>query len=94
MEHKRVFKTIGSFAVLLLCAIACVVTTGMIYAAAAENTPISGGEGTQSSPYEIANAADFVELMKGVNDRTAADGYFGKYFLLSADIDLSGIAIF
>lgn len=93
MEHKRVFKTIGSFAVLLLCAIACVVTTGMIYAAAAENTPISGGEGTQSSPYEIANAADFVELMKGVNDRTAADGYFGKYFLLSADIDLSGIAI-
>lgn len=43
----------------------------------------SGGAGTAADPYQIANAADLVEL-----SGTSAD--WNKHFILTADIDMSG----
>ena len=43
----------------------------------------SGGSGTEDDPYQIATAADLIELG---NDPCNYD----KYFILTADIDLSG----
>ena len=46
----------------------------------------SGGTGTAGDPYRIGTAADWVEL-------TAATGDWGKQFILTADIDLTGVNI-
>jgi hypothetical protein len=43
----------------------------------------SGGSGTSESPYRIATAQDLIDL-----GNTSAD--YGKYFILTADIDLAG----
>ncbi len=60
--------------------------TGKALLAAARALSFSG-EGTAESPYQIATAADMQALAKQVNGgNTCAD----KYFVLSADITLSG----
>jgi hypothetical protein len=46
----------------------------------------SGGSGTTSDPYQIANVADWQQLM-------AASSDLDKAFLLTADIDLAGITV-
>ena len=42
----------------------------------------SGGSGTTNDPYQIANVADWQQLM------TASDDW-NKHFVMTADIDLS-----
>ncbi|MDE6398238.1 MAG: hypothetical protein K2L51_02860, partial [Clostridiales bacterium] len=49
-----------------------------------------GGDGSQQSPYILASADDLLRLMRHINDRVVIDGYFGKYFSLTADVDLTG----
>lgn len=53
------------------------------------------GSGTKDDPYLIEDAQDFLLLTSGFNTTygdTAEEGYgYGKYFLQTADIDLSGI---
>lgn len=44
--------------------------------------PYSGGEGTESSPYELSNIADFILLGETTSD-------YDKYFILTNDIDFS-----
>lgn len=54
-------------------------------------TDFAGGKGTSDEPYEIANRAQLAYLAKQVNagkDNGGTD-YEGKYFILTADIDLS-----
>jgi hypothetical protein len=46
----------------------------------------SGGNGQPDTPYQISSPADWQELMA-----TSAD--WGKYFLMTADIDLAGITL-
>ena len=43
----------------------------------------SGGDGTSTSPYQIASAEDLVALGQNTSD-------YGSYFTLTADIDLAG----
>ena len=45
----------------------------------------SGGNGTAEAPYQIATAADLLELGGDPNN-------YDKRFILTADIDLSGYA--
>lgn len=61
-------------------------------------TGFADGNGDKDNPYKIANRAQLAYLAKQVNDKkendgTAddgkANGYEGKYFILTADIDLS-----
>ncbi|MFT3952648.1 MAG: choice-of-anchor J domain-containing protein [Oscillospiraceae bacterium] len=47
----------------------------------------AGGDGSQGSPYQISNAAELALLAKGVNSGTTLNN---KYFVVTADIDLSG----
>ena len=46
----------------------------------------SGGNGSEGSPYQISNALDWQELMATPDD-------WGSYFSLTADINLSGVAV-
>ena len=48
----------------------------------------AGGSGTQDEPYQIATAAQLALIAKNVADGTA--DYYGKYFKLVDNIDLSG----
>ena len=50
----------------------------------------AGGTGSESDPYLISSGAELAYLAKTVNDGSAA-GYAGKYFRLTANIDLGGI---
>ena len=50
----------------------------------------SGGNGTQGNPWQIANVTDLVYLSDQVN---SIDDYSdGKYFILTANIDISSVA--
>ena len=48
----------------------------------------SGGTGTETDPFKISTARDLVDLAIYVND---GNDYSGKYFKVTADIDLSSI---
>ena len=52
-------------------------------------TGASSGNGTASSPYIIANAADFIAFRDYINI-TSPDGGRGQYFRLTANINLGG----
>ena len=51
-------------------------------------TSFAGGAGTKTSPYLISNGAELAYLAKLVNDPTTYESYAGKYYNLTADIDL------
>lgn len=57
------------------------------------------GAGTQSDPWQIATKADVLELARACNGDGTLSGtncshYAGKYFILTADIDMTGVADF
>ena len=60
-------------------------------AAFAESSPYAGGTGTAEDPYQIATAEQLLVLSAAVNDGSV-NGYPGTYFVLTEDIDLSGVA--
>lgn len=47
----------------------------------------AGGDGSKTNPYEIATAEQLAKLARDVNN---GNTFRGKYFKLTADIDLSG----
>lgn len=47
----------------------------------------AGGDGSKTNPYEIATAEQLAKLARDVNN---GNTFLGKYFKLTADIDLSG----
>ena len=49
----------------------------------------SGGKGTEEEPYLISAATDIADLSEAVNDKYT---YEGKFFKMTSDIDLSGVA--
>lgn len=50
------------------------------------------GEGTESSPYIIANASDMVKLSDAINNQLL--DFTNEYLSMTADIDMSGITDF
>ncbi len=50
----------------------------------------AGGTGTQSDPYQIASAEQLALLVKEVNSGVEGSTHVKEYFILTADIDLSG----
>ncbi len=50
------------------------------------------GSGTEADPYKIGTADELVFIAQQINAGTAT--YVGKYFSLTADIDLSGVSSF
>ena len=51
----------------------------------------SGGDGSQTNPYEIKSVEDLQQL---ANDVNGGNTYYGKYFIVTANIDLSSVANF
>ena len=72
--------------VLALC-----LATGLCAFASADEPIFAGGSGTEDDPYQIATADQLLALSATVNDGSA-NGYSGQFFVLTADIDLDGIA--
>lgn len=57
---------------------------------------LSGGTGTKADPYKISNVDDLLELAEACNgdqetSSSALGHYKGKYFILTADLDLTGL---
>ena len=50
----------------------------------------AGGSGTQNDPYLISNDMELAKLARDVNNGNTMQAFLGKYFKLTADIDLSG----
>lgn len=95
-----------AFSILLvLCMVMSMIPSIGLTAFAATATPptdtwdhhaaesFAGGTGTESDPYQIATAEQLAKLANDVNNIDDSDifqGYDGRYFVLTADIDLSG----
>lgn len=50
----------------------------------------AGGSGTKNDPYLISNDRELAKLARDVNNGNTMQAFLGKYFKLTADIDLSG----
>jgi len=50
----------------------------------------AGGDGTAATPYRISSGAELAYLAKLINDSSTCDTYKALYYVLTADIDLSG----
>ena len=50
----------------------------------------AGGSGTKNDPYLISNDMELAKLARDVNNGNTSQAFLGKYFKLTADIDLSG----
>jgi hypothetical protein len=61
--------------------------TAILILAAGSAFGYSGGTGVTDDPYQIASAADLLELAANTGD-------FGAYFVLTADIDLASSGTF
>lgn len=48
----------------------------------------AGGDGSKTNPYEIATAEQLAKLARDVNNGNTSQAFLGKYFKLTADIDL------
>ena len=48
----------------------------------------AGGDGSKTNPYEIARAEQLAKLARDVNNGNTSQAFLGKYFKLTADIDL------
>lgn len=50
----------------------------------------AGGDGSKTNPYKIATKEQLAKLARDVNNGNTSQAFLGKYFKLTADIDLSG----
>ena len=76
------------FLSILLCAM---VALSVCSFGLAEESPFAGGTGTADDPWQIATAEQLLALSASVNDGSQK-GYPGRFFVLTADIDLKDVA--
>lgn len=65
-------------------------TTNKYYSIDIYADSYAGGDGSKTNPYEIATAKQLAKLARDVNNGNTPQAFLGKYFKLTADIDLSG----
>lgn len=65
-------------------------TTNKYYSIEIYADSYAGGDGSKTNPYEIATAEQLAKLARDVNNGNTSQAFLGKYFKLTADIDLSG----
>lgn len=63
-------------------------TTNKYYSIDIYADSYAGGDGSKTNPYEIATAEQLAKLARDVNNGNTAQAFLGKYFKLTADIDL------
>lgn len=64
-------------------------TTNKYYSIDIYADSYAGGDGSKTNPYEIATAEQLAKLARDVNNGNTPQAFLGKYFKLTADIDLS-----
>lgn len=65
-------------------------TTNKYYSRDIYADSYAGGSGTKNDPYLISNDKELAKLARDVNNGNTSQAFLGKYFKLTADIDLSG----
>ena len=65
-------------------------TTNKYYSIDIYADSYAGGDGSKTNPYEIATAKQLAKLARDENNGNTPQAFLGKYFKLTADIDLSG----
>ena len=63
-------------------------TTNKYYSIDIYADSYAGGDGSKTNPYEIATAKQLAKLARDVNNGNTPQAFLGKYFKLTADIDL------
>lgn len=64
-------------------------TTNKYYSIDIYADSYAGGDGSKTNPYEIATAKQLAKLARDVNNGNTPQAFLGKYFKLTADINLS-----
>lgn len=64
-------------------------TTNRYYSIDIYADSYAGGDGSKTNPYKIATAEQLAKLARDVNNGNTSQAFLGKYFKLTADIDLN-----
>ncbi len=64
-------------------------TTNRYYSIDIYADSYAGGDGSKTNPYKIATDEQLAKLARDVNNGNTSQAFLGKYFKLTADIDLS-----
>lgn len=85
---KRIIKMLFSILTILLMSTQEI--WGQTYSIDLYAQNYAGGSGTKNDPYLISNDKELAKLARDVNNGNTSQAFLGKYFKLTADIDLSG----
>lgn len=85
---KRIIKML--FGILTILLMSTQEIWGQTYSIDLYAQNYAGGSGTKNDPYLISNDMELAKLARDVNNGNTMQAFLGKYFKLTADIDLSG----
>lgn len=85
---KRIIKML--FGILTILLMSTQEIWGQTYSINLYAQNYAGGSGTKNDPYLISNDMELAKLARDVNNGNTSQAFLGKYFKLTADIDLSG----
>lgn len=85
---KRIIKML--FGILTILIMSTQEIWGQTYSIDLYAQNYAGGSGTKNDPYLISNDRELAKLARDVNNGNTSQAFLGKYFKLTADIDLSG----
>lgn len=90
-QNKKIRILLGILTLWLMCGQTLwAQTTNKYYSIGICANSYAGGDGSKTNPYEIATAEQLAKLASDVNNGNTPQAFLGKYFKLTADIDLSG----
>lgn len=90
-QNKKFRILLGILTLCLMCGQTLwAQTTNKYYSIDICANSYAGGDGSKTNPYEIATAEQLAKLASDVNNGNTPQAFLGKYFKLTADIDLSG----
>ena len=90
-QNKKIRILLGILTLWLMCGQTLwAQTTNNYYSIGICANSYAGGDGSKTNPYEIATAEQLAKLASDVNNGNTPQAFLGKYFKLTADIDLSG----
>lgn len=90
-QNKKFRILLGILTIWLMCGQTLwAQTTNKYYSIDIYADSYAGGDGSKTNPYEIATAKQLAKLARDVNNGNTPQAFLGKYFKLTADIDLSG----
>lgn len=83
---KRIIKML--FGILTILLMSTQEIWGQTYSKDLYAQNYAGGSGTKNDPYLISNDMELAKLARDVNNGNTSQAFLGKYFKLTADIDL------